>query len=278
VSITAESEGAVPRYACLSFLTDYGLEDGFVAACHGVMARLAPGVPVIDVTHLVPPGDVRRGAAVLVQTLPYLPPGVHVGVVDPGVGTARRALALAAGSHLLVGPDNGLLPASAERLGGVTAAREITSPAAMLHPVSATFHGRDVFAPAAARLAAGALDLAQVGPEVDPGSLCRLPEPVVEVGDGYVAGEVLAVDRFGNVQTAVTASQLAAAGITAGARLRLEDSGRRVVFGETFGAVGEGELVAYVDSAGLLAVAVNGGDAAAVLGFGPGGRVRLRRG
>jgi S-adenosylmethionine hydrolase len=265
----------VARYECLSFLTDYGLEDGFVAACHGVFARLAPDVRVIDVTHLIPPGDVRRGAAVLAQTVPYLPSGVHVAVVDPGVGTARRAVALVAGPHLLVGPDNGLLPPAAGRLGGITAAHEITSPAAMLQPVSASFHGRDVFAPAAARLAAGALEPADVGPEVAAASLQRLPEPVVEVGEGYVAGEVLTIDRFGNVQTTLRKADLTRAGLAPGGWLRL--GSRRMTYGETFGSVPQGELVVYVDSAGLLALAINGGDAATVLGLRPGMPVRLTR-
>src|SRR3954452_5408127 len=110
----------------ISLTTDYGLTDGFVAACHGVIARLAPAARVIDVTHLVPPADVRRGAAVLAQTVPYLPVGVHVAVVDPGVGSARRGVALATPAGLLVGPDNGLLPEAADALGGVTAAVELT--------------------------------------------------------------------------------------------------------------------------------------------------------
>ncbi len=107
----------VASFDCISFLTDYGLEDGFVAACHGVAARIVPGIRLIDITHLVPPGDVRRGAAVLAQTLPYLPPGVHVAVVDPGVGTARRGVAVAAGDSILVGPDNGLLSWAVGRQG-----------------------------------------------------------------------------------------------------------------------------------------------------------------
>lgn len=267
----------MPDYPCLSFLTDYGLEDGFVAACHGVMARLAPGVRVIDVSHLVPPGDVRRGATVLAQTLPHLPNGVHVGVVDPGVGTARRAVAVAAGGHLLVGPDNGLLVVAAQHLGGPAAAHEITNPAAMLHPVSATFHGRDVFAPAAARLATGTLGLRDVGAEIDVLSLHRLPEPVVEVGEGFAAGEVLTVDRFGNVQTTVTRAQLMASGAVEGGRLVVEAAGRRwtVPYGPTFDSVPEGELLAYEDSAGLVALAVNRGRAATLLGLHPGVAVRL---
>ncbi|MEV4390309.1 SAM-dependent chlorinase/fluorinase, partial [Micromonospora sp. NPDC049580] len=174
----------------VSLTTDYGLTDGFVAACHGVIARIAPAARVIDVTHLVPPADVRRGAAVLAQTVPYLPVGVHVAVVDPGVGTARRGVALATPGGLLVGPDNGLLPDAAAALGGVTAAVELTEPRWLAARVSGTFHGRDVFAPVAARLALGA-PLAEAGPAVDPDGLVRLPPAVVaRDAEGFTA-EVL---------------------------------------------------------------------------------------
>ncbi|MGC1210031.1 MAG: SAM-dependent chlorinase/fluorinase [Micromonospora sp.] len=247
----------------ISLTTDYGLADGFVAACHGVIARLAPAARIIDVTHLIPPADVRRGAAVLAQTVPYLPTGVHVAVVDPGVGTIRRGVALAAAGGLLVGPDNGLLPDAAEALGGVTAAVELTNPEWLAPAVSRTFHGRDVFAPVAARLALGAA-LTDAGPAVDPDSLVRLPAPVVNrTPDGFTA-EVLTVDRFGNVQLAASADLLA------GLPARVLVAGSEAVHGRTFGDAPAGSLVAYVDSAGLVAVAVNNGRAVDVLGVRPG--------
>ncbi|WP_376701403.1 SAM hydrolase/SAM-dependent halogenase family protein [Micromonospora carbonacea] len=254
--------------AWISLTTDYGLADGFVAACHGVIARLAPAVRVIDVTHLVPPADVRRGAAVLAQTVPYLPVGVHVAVVDPGVGTARRGVALATPGGTLVGPDNGLLPDAAAALGGVTAAVELTNPDWLAPRVSRTFHGRDVFAPVAARLAAGA-PLADAGPAVDPAGLVRLPEPVVRAEPGGFAAEVLTVDHFGNVQLAAPGDRLA----PLPARLRV--AGRAAAHGRTFGDAPPGALVAYVDSAGLVAAAVNGGRAANVLGVAPGDLVTV---
>jgi S-adenosylmethionine hydrolase len=145
----------VGSFDCLSFLTDYGLDDGFVAACHGVAATIAPSVRIIDITHLVPPGDVRRGAAVLAQTLPYLPRGVHVAVVDPGVGTGRRGVAVQVGESILVGPDNGLLSWAVTRAGGASSAYQLTNGELWLHPLSPTFHGRDIFIPVAAHLAAG---------------------------------------------------------------------------------------------------------------------------
>lgn len=259
----------------VSLTTDYGLADGFVAACHGVIARLAPTVRVIDVTHLVPPGDVRRGAAVLAQTVPHLPVGVHVAVVDPGVGTARRGIALATPEGLLVGPDNGLLLDAAAALGGVTAAVELTNPRWQADRVSATFHGRDVFAPVAARLAAGGA-LADAGRAVDLSTLIRLPDPVVEVRpDGFTA-EVLTVDHFGNVQLAAAAELL----LPLPARVRIRRVGgegweRTAVHGRTFGDAPNGALVAHADSAGRVALSVNGGRAADVLAVTAGTLLRI---
>src|SRR5580692_5444162 len=139
----------VTQFRYLSFLTDYGLDDGFVAACHGVGARIAPHATIIDVTHLIPPGDVRRGAAVLAQTVPYLPPAVHVAVVDPGVGTSRRAIAVAAGESVFIGPDNGLLSWAVAASGGAVRAYQLTNRELWLEQVAATFHGRDIFVPVA---------------------------------------------------------------------------------------------------------------------------------
>ncbi|MFI2713225.1 S-adenosyl-l-methionine hydroxide adenosyltransferase family protein [Micromonospora sp. NPDC018662] len=253
---------------CVSLTTDYGLADGFVAACHGVLARLAPSARVIDVTHLVPPADVRRGAAVLAQTVPYLPVGVHVGVVDPGVGTARRGIALATPGGLLVGPDNGLLLPAAAALGGVTAAVELTNPAWLAPAVSRTFHGRDVFAPVAARLALGAR-LVEAGPAVDPAELVRLPEPVVRIDAAGFDAEVLTVDHFGNVQLAAPGTLLD------GLPARVRVAGRPAVHGRTFGDAAPGGLVVFADSAGLVAVAVHTGRAVDLLGVGPGDPVAV---
>ena len=159
------------RFRYLSFLTDYGLEDGFVAACHGVSARIAPHADIIDVTHLIPPGDIRRGATVLAQTVPYLPAAVHVAVVDPGVGTARRGIAVAAGASVFIGPDNGLLSWAVTAAGGAARAFSLTNRELWLTRVTPTFHGRDIFMPVAAHLAADA-DLAAAGAEIGRAS-CR---------------------------------------------------------------------------------------------------------
>jgi len=266
----------VASYDSLTFITDYGLEDGFVAACHGVAARIAPGVRIIDITHLVQPGDVRRGAAVLAQTMPYLPPAVHVAVVDPGVGTARRGVAVEAGNGILVGPDNGLLSWAIAALGGASRAFQLTNGDLWLHPVSPTFHGRDIFMPVAAHLASGA-DLTSAGDEIDLDDLVTLPAPTSRIHDGEAEGEVMSVDRFGNVQLSIVAADMGALGIGYGTPLVVR-AGRRqltVPFMETFAAVAPGEIVAFTDSAGLISLAVSAGDAAQQLGLPPGAHVRL---
>jgi S-adenosyl-L-methionine hydrolase (adenosine-forming) len=255
-------------YGWISLTTDYGTSDGFVAACHGVIARLAPAVRVLDVTHQVPPGDVTRGAHVLAQTVPYLPPAVHVAVVDPGVGTQRRGVVLATPAGFLVGPDNGLLPWAAEALGGITQAVELANADWFAPDVSRTFHGRDVFVPAAVRLASGA-PIAEAGPPLDPVTVVRLPEPRVSAGDGWLEAEVITVDRFGNVQLAATGAALAGLGpdLTVG--------GVRARHGGTFADAAAGELVVFADSADRVAVGVNGGRAAVVLAVTPGDTLRI---
>jgi S-adenosyl-L-methionine hydrolase (adenosine-forming) len=255
-------------YDWITLTTDYGLSDGYAGVLHGIIARHAPWVRVIDVTHMVPPGDVSRGAAVLAQTVRHLPPAVHVGVVDPGVGTNRRAVAIQTPQGLLVGPDNGLLTNAADALGGVESAVRLTETAWFLPDVSMTFHGRDVFAPVAARLAAG-VPLADAGPAIEPDSLVRLPEPIVVVGDGFVEAEVLTEDRFGNVQLAAPGPALD------GLDEHLLVGGVRAIRADTFADGQPGRLIAYVDSAGKVALAVNGGRAVVALAVTPGDILRL---
>jgi S-adenosylmethionine hydrolase len=256
----------MPGYEWVSFTTDYGEADGFTAACRGVIARIAPAVRIIDVSHRVPAQDVRRGAGVLAQTIPWLPTAVHLAVVDPGVGTQRRGVCLVAGGSALVGPDNGLLVPAATALGGPVTAYVLTEPSYWLPAVSKTFHGRDVFAPVCAHLCTG-VEPAALGPEVPVESLTRLPPPSVQVDAGRLTAEVSAVDGFGNVQLAATAADLAAAALVQRGRLyvHIGPVARPAVLGSTFGDVGPGELVVYVDSADLVAIAVNGGDAATTL-------------
>ncbi len=260
----------------ISLCTDYGYADGFVAACHGVIAGIAPHARVLDVTHAVAPGDVRHGSVLLTDTLPWLPAAVHIAVVDPGVGTARRGVALVSGNAVLVGPDNGLLLPAAEVLGGVRAAYELVEPAYRLPTVSATFHGRDIFAPAAAHLAVGVLPDA-LGPAVDPASLVALPAPVCQVDGDRIRVEVLTVDHFGNVALAAGAGELDAVGLRTGAAATLQwpAGAQRVLVGTTFADVAPMELVVLVDSAGHLAVACRDGSAARHTGLQPGAVIEL---
>jgi S-adenosylmethionine hydrolase len=257
------------HYDWVSFTTDYGTSDGFVAACTGVIATIAPAVRVLDVTHDVGPQDVRRGATVLAHTVGYLPPAVHLAVVDPGVGTDRRGVVLMAGGSLLVGPDNGLLLPAADALGGVTAAYELVEPRFQLPEVSMTFHGRDVFAPAAAHLASGVAPAEFGGAVTD---LIRLPQPRTVVTSDQLTSEIIGVDRFGNLQLAADSTHLAVFGGQRGDKVRVRHNRSTVdgTIGATFGDVTSGALLVHVDSTGQLAVAVNGGSASEALsgGFG----------
>src|SRR3954452_13482947 len=203
----------------ITFLTDFGLEDDFVGTCHGVIARIAPDVRVLDITHGIRPGRVLQGALMLANTLAYMPLGVHLAVVDPGVGGIRRPLALRDGEgRLYVGPDNGLLLPAAERFGGVAAAHELANPAYALGQVSRTFHGRDLFSPAAAHLALG-VPLGELGPPIDPEALVRLDLPQPEVGQQRIRALVLGVDRFGNIALNLARDHLDAASIVPGMRV-----------------------------------------------------------
>ncbi len=184
----------------VTFLTDFGLQDDFVGTCHGVIARIAPDARVIDVTHGIPPQAVLQGALVLANTMPYLPLGVHLAVVDPGVGSERRAIAIrTVDGRFFVGPDNGLLMLAADEL-GVAAAHELSDARYRLPDVSHTFHARDVFAPAAAHIAVG-VPLEELGPRIDPDELVRIQVPEPQVGRTQLSTEVLVIDRFGNVST-----------------------------------------------------------------------------
>src|SRR5437667_76595 len=188
------------RTSFVTFLTDFGLRDDFVGTCHGVIKRLAPEAEIIDITHGIEPQQVLQGAMVLANTIPYMPVGVHLAVVDPGVGSSRRCVVLTgADGRRYVGPDNGLLVPAAERLGGIEAAHELTNLKYRLDPAALTFHGRDVFSPAAAHLSNG-VDPAELGAAVDPGTLVRLLLPEPEIGSRRIRATILYVDRFGNVQ------------------------------------------------------------------------------
>jgi S-adenosylmethionine hydrolase len=275
----------------VTLLTDYGLDDEFVGVCHGVVLSIAPDARIVDVTHGIPRHDVRRGAIVLRNALPYLPAGVHMAVVDPQVGTERRALALRCeNGQLLVGPDNGVLSLAWEQAGGVDLAVDVTRSRHRLEPVSATFHGRDLFAPVAACLAAGA-EIADAGEPIDPRTLERieLPQPRLE-DDGTLVAHAVTIDVYGNVALDVTHDQLAGTGLHLGGTVELEVEadgaggaaiklgGGRVAapFVSTFADVDPGEAIVYEDAYRTLAIAFNRGDAAAELGLAIDDEVRLR--
>jgi S-adenosyl-L-methionine hydrolase (adenosine-forming) len=262
----------------ITFLSDFGLQDDFVGTCHGVMKRIAPDAQIVDITHGIEPQAVLQGALVLASTLPYMPVGVHLAVVDPGVGSNRRALALRdGGGRLYVGPDNGLLVPAAERLGGIAAAWELANTAYMLEPVSRTFHGRDVFAPAAAHLACG-VDPAELGPPVEPGSLVRLELPAPAVGDAAIRATVLYVDRFGNVQLNLSSADVERAGIVPGRRVELDLGVDRyyAVAAQTFADARAGDIILYEDAYANIAVAITDGNAAEMFSVRPGQALTIR--
>jgi S-adenosyl-L-methionine hydrolase (adenosine-forming) len=262
------------RFIC--FLSDFGLTDDFVGACHGVMKRIAPDVQIVDVTHGIPPQAVLQGALVLRNTLPYMPEGVHLAVVDPGVGGARRPIVLRdVKGRVFVGPDNGLLVPAAE-CAGIESARELANPAYALEPVSRTFHGRDLFSPAAAHLALG-VEPAKLGPPLGRDALVRLELPQAHVSDGIVDASVLFVDRFGNMQLNLTREDLELIGVVPGTRFELEVSGERyyATAARTFADARPGEIVLYEDSYRNVSIAINRGSAADMFFAQPGQQVLL---
>jgi S-adenosyl-L-methionine hydrolase (adenosine-forming) len=262
----------------VTLLTDYGRDDDFVGVCHGVIRGICPEAQIVDITHGIPRYAVRQGALVLRNTLPYMPAGVHVGVVDPQVGTERRGVAIRChDGRLLVGPDNGLLSLAWERSGGIELAVDVTRSPHRLEPVSATFHGRDVFSPVAAHLAAGA-KLADAGERLDPNSLMRVELPTPRVDEGALVAHALTVDRFGNVGLNVGHEEMAGTDITLAGEVELEVGGERFLasYTQTFADVKPGELLVYEDAYRTLAVAINRGDAAATLGLVPDAEMRIR--
>lgn len=258
----------------VTFLSDYGHGDEFVGVVHGVIARLCPDARVIDLGHGVPRQDVRAGALMLARALPFTPAGVHLAVVDPEVGARRRAVALSTAEEdrLLVGPDNGLLLPAAERFGGVAVAVDISASPWRLEPVSATFHGRDVFAPVAARLAGGA-HLVEAGTPLAVAELVGLELPVARVVEEGLEAVVVHVDGYGNAQLAARPEEVP---FKLGGALRVARGGgasHPARYARTFADVARGDLILYEDGAGALALAVNTGDAAQLLGVATGDQV-----
>lgn len=262
----------------ITFLTDYGTADDFAGICRAVIARIAPGTEVIDITHGIARHDVREAASVLCESVPYSPVGVHLAIVDPGVGGHRRAIAVRTkeDGQLLVGPDNGLLPPAIDLLGGATQAVDVSTSPFRLERASATFHGRDLFAPVAANLALGA-ELTDAGEEIDPASLERNPvsRPQLEQHRAFAHAE--RIDGFGNVSLDLEPDDLTGHPLAGAGRVSVGSRSRRrtAIRASAFEQVPDGGFLFYVDSSGRMAVAVNRGDASEVLDIRVGDVVEL---
>jgi S-adenosylmethionine hydrolase len=265
-----------PSHPIITFTSDFGHHDWLVGVVHGVVYEICPAARLVDLTHEIPPGQVERASFVLEAACPDFPAGaLHLAVVDPGVGTGRRALAVRARGQFFVGPDNGLLEWA---LSDPRAeAHALTEERWFRHPVSRTFHGRDVFAPVAAHLACGT-PISSFGPRIaDP---VRLPRPPVIPADGAIEGRVVFVDRFGNALTNLTAAVLAAAfpGTPEDA-LEVRVAGRRIAgISRSYADATVGTLLALMGSSGRLEIAQTGGHAASRFGIGEGDAVVVARG
>jgi S-adenosyl-L-methionine hydrolase (adenosine-forming) len=267
---------ATPRP--ITFLSDYGYEDEFAGVCRAVISQIAPGAPLIDLSHGIARQDVRQGAIVLANALPSCPPGVHLAVVDPGVGSARRAVAVAAAEgRILVGPDNGLLSRALDRLGGALDAVELSRSPFRLEPVSPTFHGRDLFAPVAAHLALGAR-LEEAGQPIDPTSLVELELPTARIDADEIVAHAIHVDAYGNVTLDLDAAMLTDGPLRPGdaIEVRAPDGRFEAIWARTFADVESGDMLLFEDSSGALALAVSGGSAAGLMDLAPDREVTLR--
>ena len=260
----------------ITFLSDFGLKDDFVGTCHGVMKRIAPEAQIIDITHGIPPQAVLQGALVLANTIGFMPVGVHLAIVDPGVGGPRRPLVMRdEEDRLYVGPDNGLLLPAASRA-GIAAAHELANPDYALETISRTFHGRDLFSPAAAHLARG-LELEKLGPPIDPEGLVQLDVPQLVIADGSIVATLLYVDSFGNIALNLTRDDVESLGIASGTRVEIELARERyyAVMARTFADARPGDVILYEDSYKNMSLAISRGSAARMLHAAPGQEIRI---
>lgn len=264
-------------HSIVCFTSDFGTNDGWVGICHAVIYRSCPGVRVVDLAHDIPPFDIRKAAAVAAAGVWQLPDAIHLVVADPGVGGGRRDLVLVTPSgSILVGPDNGVLLPATWRGGGISRAYAIDATRIGFHAPLATFHARDVLAPAVALLASG-VDVVAFGDPVDPSTLVEAPFlPGHREGDS-MAAEVIDIDRFGSIRIAISADDVAANGLDRG-RLEVVFGHARIElpFGRTYSDVDEGDPVALIDSSGWLTVAVHLGSACERYAVEPGALVRVR--
>ncbi|MDP1794991.1 MAG: SAM-dependent chlorinase/fluorinase [Acidimicrobiales bacterium] len=261
-------------YDTVSFLTDFGYQDEFVGVVKSVIRDIAPHATVIDLTHGLPAHDVRAGALALARAIPYVASGVILAIVDPGVGTSRRAIAVevAGGEGVLVGPDNGVLAAAVAIAGGAQRCVSLTNPAYQLEAAGGTFAGRDIFAPAVAHLCNG-LDLEELGERVDPFSLLPGTLPIAREEDGLLLAEVLWIDRYGNVQLNVDADEIAPYGDPV--RINYSDKSRIVRKADAYATVTPGDVGIVVDAYGLVSLAADRSSAAETLRLRPGDNVQI---
>jgi S-adenosylmethionine hydrolase len=263
----------------ITFLTDFGLEDEWVGTCHGVILKILSDAEIIDITHQIPSFDIRKGAFVLVSSLPFMPQGVHLAVVDPGVGRERRAVIVESRrGDFLVGPDNGLLIPVVERLGGVERVVQITNDEYFLKPISSTFHARDVFSPVSAYVAKG-VDLTSFGPLLDPSTLVPAPWSPAIIKDNEVEADIIDVDKFGTLRLNSRASDLGELGVSKGDWVRIKWGSRRwdIPVVEAFAEVESGKPLLVVDSSGYVSIAVNLGRADSELDLRVGEKIRFEK-
>lgn len=252
------------KRAIIGFLSDFGLADGFVGTCKGVIKSINEDAEIIDISHDIPDYDARKGAFILASAVLFVKAQVFIAVVDPGVGVSRRGIAIQTEKgSLLVGPDNGILLPAASRLGGIKRVFELTNKKFMLQPVSQTFHGRDVFAPIAAHIALGT-DIGEMGPEISPQTLAKPPWKEAELAGGVLRTQVIDVDKFGTVHLNASAGDLSKLHIGLNSQIKLTWDKRQTILPllETFGQVKRGEAMLLVDSSSFLSIAVNQGSAA----------------
>jgi S-adenosylmethionine hydrolase len=263
----------------ISFLSDFGRVDEFVGVVHGVVARIAPEVRVIDIGHDFPRGDVRAAALGLVRAIQYMPQGVALAVVDPGVGTSRRPIAARTEWGVFIGPDNGLLAPAVAMVGGADKFVVLDNPELVLPAEGSTFDGRDRFAPAAAVIASGQARFEDLGAPLAPDSVTPLMMPLVEYDRNAVSGEILWVDHFGNAQSNVTPQDLARLGLAVGDEVvvRIGATEHELTWVGTYGEVSPGEGLLHIDSYGQVAIAVHGGRADEGYALGAGVAVTLRK-
>lgn len=256
----------------ITLLTDFGNGDYFVASMKGVILSINPNVVIVDVTHDVPSFNIRRAAFILWAAYRYFPRGsVHVAVIDPGVGTSRRAIAIMSRNYYFIGPDNGVLTMAAED-DGVVEVREISNRSIMLSDVSSTFHGRDVFAPAAAYL--GLVDFRDYGPLVSDYVKLTMPKPIER--NGIIEAQVVYVDKFGNVYTSVRRGMFK---LSYGDYITVNVKGRVIRLGinRSYGYVNRGEATALFNSMGFLELAINGGSFSSEYGLSEGDVIQIVR-